>query len=356
MTDNGQADPPSDIIWGRDIERPNAVHPPPDVVPYLQGLANGLNGFAAQRRRSIEYYIQVFELDREAFLARRGNRDELDWELALQQTLDNRDRQPGDQEYVKPYNINKALALELMMTCALYRLLSPTCVRSNCKLKYGWPVNFAPARKPDITVDVEGFVFHVEVSAKIDMDDEYFGDELTGTLNHMIIADVAWALLVTAWDYKTARTSKVYKEFKSGRQADLAHHRLLIMSLQEMAELSATLAFDEDFNSGKKRLNPALVHTLFEALHAAQESREEKDGADKKKKKTRKAKTKGKQKQATKKKEVISLRDTWVNTTKGLLMDRPVPEPDPDSEPDSEPDNQSEPDNVFGYDPRVPLP
>ena len=47
------------------------------------------------------------------------------------------------------------------------------------------------------------------------------------------------------------------------------------------------------FNSGKKRLDPALVHTLFEALHAAQESREEKDGNNKKKKKTGKAKTEG---------------------------------------------------------------
>ena len=68
MTENDNATQPTPgIIWGQDIQRTRAIQPPPDIVPYLRGLATGLNGFAAQRRRSIEYYIQVFELDRESF-------------------------------------------------------------------------------------------------------------------------------------------------------------------------------------------------------------------------------------------------------------------------------------------------
>ena len=323
MADNGKTvQPAPGIIWGQDVQRPRAIHPPPDIVPYLQGLATGLNGFAAQRRRSIEYYIQVFELDRESFLNRRGRRGNISWEKTLQQTLDNQDRQRGrDNVYMKPYNINKALTLELMMTCAIFRLLSPTYARANCKLIFGWPVNFAPRGKPDIMVDCDGFIFHVEVSAKIDMDDEYFNDELNGTLNHMKNQDVTWRLLVTELDYKKARNSQGYKDFKIHRQADLERHHLIIMSLHEMAELSATLAFDADFNSGKKRLNPAQVRELFQTLHAAQETKEEKEEEDKKEKskQDKKSKKKGKQKQAKKKKVEINLRDTWIKTTQRLL-------------------------------------
>ena len=320
MTENDNATQPTPgIIWGQDIQRTRAIHPPPYIVPYLRGLATGLNGFAAQRRRSIEYYIQVFELDRESLQERRRRRRG----KSDNQAADNRNRQPGDDDYMKPYNINKALTLELMMTCALYRLLSPTYVRSNCRLNYGWPINFAPPRKPDIMVDCAGFIFHVEVSAKIDMDDEYFDDELNGTLNHMDKQEVAWGLLVTEWDYKKARNSQAYKNFKSKRQEDLEHHHLIIMSLHEMAELSATLAFDADFNSGKKRLKSAQARKLFEELHAAQETKEEKEEADDKEKPKIKSKKKGKQKEATKKKKKveINLRDSWIKATQRLLKE-----------------------------------
>ena len=342
MAEDGKSVPPTPgIIWGQDIQRPRAIHPPPEIVPYLQGLANGLNGFAAQRRRSIEYYIQVFELDRESFLQRRGNRSSIGWEQAIQENLDNQNGRAGDGVYMKPYNINKALTLELMMTCAIFRLLSPTNARANCKLKYGWPVNFAPPRKPDIRVDCDDFIFHVEVSAKIDMDDKYFGDELESTLNHIKNNDVIWALLVTEWDYKKARSSQRYKEFKHDRQADLENCHLIIMSLQEMAELSATLAFDADFNSGKKRLNPAQVQELFEALHLAQETKEEKEEEDKKEKskQKKKSKKKGKQKGATKKKKKveINLRDTWIKATQRLLKGQPALAPEPAGEPENPP-------------------
>ena len=204
------------------------------------------------------------------------------------------------------------------MTCALFRLLSPTYARANCKLKYGWPINFAPPRTPDITVVCEEFVFHVEVGAKQDVDDEYFTHELTGTLNHMLKQDVNYALLITEWDYKTARNSQAYKDFKSKRQEELEHHHLIILSLQEMAELNATLAFDADFNSGRKRLSPVQARELFEALHAAQVQYEE----EKEKPKTRmKSNNKGKQKQAKKKKVDINLRDTWIKTTQRLLKE-----------------------------------
>lgn len=313
MTENGKTVPPTPgiIIWGRDIKRPLPVQPPPKVVPYLQGLAAGLNGFAGQRRRSIEYHIQFFELDRESMRERRPfSKDD-----AANPAQANRNVQQEGEEYMKPYNINKALTLELMMTCAMYRLLSPVCARSNCRLSYRWPVNFAPPGHPDIVVDCGGFVFHVEVSAKIDVDDDYFGDELTGTLNHMKSQDVNYALLITEWDYKKARNSEAYKAFKSNNQKDLDRHHLVIMSLQEMAELSATLAFDPDFNSGGKRLKPAQVRTLFEALHAAQETKE-------KKKPTQKQTRKGKKQTPEKEKKVeINLRDTWIKTTQRLLKE-----------------------------------
>ena len=335
MADNGQATP--GIYWGQDLQRPRAIHPPPDIVPYLQGLATGLNGFAAQRRRSIEYYIQVFELDRESAQERRPRRKG----KAAYPAQGNQNGQPDDDDYMNPYNINKALTLELMMTCAMYRLLSPKYARANCRLKFGWPVNFAPPRKPDIRVDCDDFIFHVEVSAKIDMDDKYFGDELESTLNHIKNNDVIWALLVTEWDYKKARNSQRYKEFKHDRQADLENCHLIIMSLQEMAELSATLAFDADFNSGKKRLNPAQVHELFETLHAAQETKEEKEEEDKKEKskQKKKSKKKGKQKGATKKKKKveINLRDTWIIATQRLLKGQPALAPEPAGEPENPP-------------------
>ena len=307
MAAKGKGGPPAPVIvWGGGIRRPQAIHPPPENVPYLRGLATGLNGFAAQRRRSIDYYIRAFELDRESLQARRGKpRDKPGSPAAA-----NPNRQPGDDDYMKPYHINKALTLELMMTCALFRLLSPTSVRANCRLRYGWPINFAPPRKPDIIVECAGFRVHVEVSAKMDMDDDYFKDELEGTLGHMAKQEVAWGLLVTEWDYKKARNSQAYKDFKSRRQEALAERHLIIMSLQEMAELSATLAFDADFNSGKKRLSPAQARELFEALHAAQEPKAEK-------------KEKSKQKGATKKKKKveINLRYTWVKATQRLLKE-----------------------------------
>ena len=340
MAENGiTARPNPGIIWGQDTQRTRAIYPPPDIVPYLQGLAAGLNGFAAQRRRSIEYYIQVFELDRKSFKDRRGSRDKISWEQAIQAALENRNRRTDDGEYMKPYNINKALTLELLMTCALYRLLSPTYAQANCKLKYGWPINFAPPRKPDIIVDCDGFVFHVEVSAKIDMDDEYFDDELTGTLNHMKSQNVTYALLVTEWDYKKARNSEAYKEFKSNNQTDLDRHHLIIMSIQELAELSATLGFDADFNSGKKRLNPAQTRELFEALHAAQETKEEKEEEDDKEKPKIESKQKGKQKQPEKKKKKvdINLRDTWIKATQRLLKGQPALAPEPADEPENRP-------------------
>ena len=249
--------------------------------------------------------------------ARRGDRGKINWEETLQETLNNQNRQPGDDDYMKPYYINKALTLELMMTCALFRLLSSTYARANCKLKYGWPINFAPPRTPDIMVVCEEFVFHVEVGAKQDVDDKYFTHELTSTLNHMVKQDVNYALLITEWDYKTARNSQVYKDFKSKRQEEFEHHHLIIMSLQEMAELSATLAFDADFNSGKKRLNTAQAHELFKALHVAQETKEEKENQK------IESKQKGKRKQPEKKKKKvdINLRDTWIKTTHRLLKE-----------------------------------
>ena len=329
MADNGKAiQLPQGIFWGQDIQRPKAIHPPPYIVPYLQGLATGLNGFAAQRRRSIEYYIQVFELDRQSFQERRDKRKG----KAAVPVQGNRNRQPGDDGYMKPYNINKALTLELLMTCAMYRLLLPMYARSNCRLKYGWPANFAPRLQPDIMVNSDGFVFHVEVSAKIDMDNEYFSDELTGTLNHMVKHDVMWALLVTEWDYKKARNSQAYKEFNIKRQADLEGRHLIIMSIHEMAELSATLGFDAEFNSGKKCLDPAAVRELFEALHAAQVQYE---GEMEKPKTRMKSKKKGKQKPAKKKKKKvdINLRDTWIKTTQRLLKGRQAQAPDPAGEP-----------------------
>ena len=170
----------------------------------------------------------------------------------------------------------------------------------------------------------------MEVGAKQDVDDKYFTHELTSTLNHMVKQDVNYALLITEWDYKTARNSQAYKDFKSKRQEELEHHHLIIMSLQEMAELSATLAFDADFNSGKKRLNPAQAHELFEALHAAQETREEKEEEHDKEKQKTKSKNKGKQKQAEKKKKKveINLRDTWIIATQRLLKGQPALAPD----------------------------
>ena len=111
----------------------------------------------------------------------------------------------------------------------------------------------------------------------------------------------------------------------------MEHHHLIIMSLQEMAELSATLAFDADFNSGKKRLKPAQARELFEALHAAQEPKEKVEKA----KQNKKSKKQDQQKQAKKKKVEINLRDTWIKATQRLLKGQPAQAPDPADEPEN---------------------
>ena len=87
------------------------------------------------------------------------------------------------------------------------------------------------------------------------------------------------------------------------------------MSLQEMAELSATLAFDADFNSGKKRLRPVQARELFAALHAAQEPKAEKQPIQKR------SKQRKKQTPEKEKKVEINLRDTWIKTTQRLLKE-----------------------------------
>ena len=76
---------------------------------------------------------------------------------------------------------------------------------------------------------------------------------------------------------------------------------------------------------------------MFEALHAAQETKEEKEEEDKKEKskQKKKSKKKGKQKGATKKKVEINLRDTWIIATQRLFKGQPALAPEPAGEPEN---------------------
>ena len=315
------------VYWGH--EKQTAVQP--RSVPYLMLLATKLHGFASQRRRSILNSAKKLSLDRASRIDRipedlRPPKD--------RQATGKKKKRQGGADYETLYRINKGLTLELLMSFAMYRLMSPACSRANCTLAFQWPSNASPAGHPDISVEVgEGSVVHVEVSAREELKVDDFFEQLKSALKHMIDKEADWALLVTEWDLQKSKTVRpTYNietlfdgDKKYGDKYDEQWRNVIIMSLREMADLNASLSADRDFHARRTRLTAANVSELLEALKAAQEQFRNKRDENKQDKEEQDvgqpdAEQPDEEKQGKKKKKPPeNLREVWLETTKNLL-------------------------------------
>ena len=312
------------VYWGYEKEGGQTAIQPPSV-PYLMLLATKLHGFATQRRRSIKNSATQLSLDRPSRINRIPKHLRNPEDLKLK---DNKKRQ-GGANYEKLYRINKGLALELLMSYVMYRLVSPACSRANCTLAFQWPCNSSPSGYPDLSVEYwEGSIVHVEVTARKELKEDDFYTQLKSTLKHMIDEEVNWALLVTEWDIQKINTDRAryrieglfYGDKKYGDKYYDQWRNVIIMSLGEMADLSASLSADRDFNAGRKRLTAAQILDLFEALKAAQEQFRNKQDENKTDEgQPDDGKTDEEKQDNKKKKPPENLREVWMETTNSLL-------------------------------------
>ena len=147
-------------------------------------------------------------------------------------------------------------------------------------------------------------------------------------LRHMIDEGVNWTLLVTEWDIKKINTDMAryrieglfYDDKKYEDKYCDQWRNVIIMSLREMADLSASLSADRDFNAGRKRLTAAQIPELFEALKAAQEQFRNKQDENKPDEgQPDDGKTDEEKQDNKKKKPPENLREVWMETTNSLL-------------------------------------
>ena len=308
------------VYWGYEKEGEQTSIQPPSV-PYLMLLSTKLNGIAVNRYRSIIATVKKLKLDRASRIKRGEEHKE-----------DTSDKQPiqGGADYRNLRDINKGLALELLMSYLMYQLISPASSRANCKLAFQWPCNVAPAGYSDLSVDYgKGCIAHVEVSARQGMDITEFYKQFKSTLNHMAEKDADWGLLVTEWDLKRVNEERYSYEglVQRGDNND-KRRNIIIMSIQEMASLSQILSYVDQFQAGTKRFDAGKIPELFEALRAAQE----KFGSKQRDKKTQETKPdaenqgdenqsvgeSGKKKKGEKK-PPENMCEVWIETTKRLL-------------------------------------
>ena len=268
--------PDHTVIWGYvpDREQKNKQIPiHPRSIKNLFLLGTHLHDFAVDRKQGIEYTMRSLNL----YKPPREIQDPKIIELKAKYKAAQRNKSKKNEskengaKSKNMYDINKGLTLELLMSCDMYWLASPVCSRSNCVLKFDWPSSHAPPRYPDLSVDYgDGFIVHVEVSAKSGMTSHYFKIELESTLNHMKEKNVNWALLVTEWDIKRAnKYNQVYKRFFNVAEDKEKRRNIIVMSIKEMAEVSATFGSDIVFNGVRNRLNTVNMRRLYYVLRAA---------------------------------------------------------------------------------------
>ena len=308
------------VYWGYEKEGGQTAIQPP-FVPYLMLLATKLHGFATQRRRSIENSAVKITLDRPSRI-KRIPKD--------QNVTDNKKNRRGGADYDILRSINKGLALELLMSYVMYRLVSPACSRANCTLAFQWPCNSSPSGYPDLSVEYgKGSIVHVEVTARKELNEDDFYEQLKSTLKHMIDEEVNWALLVTEWDIKKINTDMAryrierlfYGDKKYGDEYDEQWRNVIIMSLREMADLCASLSADRDFHAGRKRLTAAKIPELLETLKTAQEKFRNKQEDENTLDEGKPDEGKPDKENQDKKKPPENLREVWMEATKRLLKD-----------------------------------
>ena len=313
------------VYWGYEKEGGQTAIQPP-YVPYLMLLATKLHGFARQRRGSIKNSAKKLSLDRPSRIERIPGYQRIPKD---QKVTDKKKNRQGGADYEKLYKINKGLALELLMSCVIYRLVSPACSRANCTLAFQRPCNSSPSGYPDLSVEYgEGSIVHVEVTTRKELKEKDFYAQLKSALKHMIDKEVNWALLVTEWDIKKINTDRARYKIEGLFYGDKKYEgkyyeqwrNVIIMSLQEMADLSSSLSADRDFHAGRKRLTAAKIPELLETLKTAQEKFRNKQDENKPDEGKPDEGNLDKEKQ-DKKKPPENLREVWMEATKRLLKD-----------------------------------
>ena len=294
-------------------------------------LATKLHGFGIQRRRSIENSAVKITLDRPSRIKRIPKDQRIPKVPKDQKVKDKQKNRRGGADYDILRSINKGLALELLMSCVMYRLVSPACSRANCTLAFQWPCNSSPSGYPDLSVEYgKGSIIHVEVTTRKELKEKDFYAQLKSALKHMIDKEVNWALLVTEWDIKKINTDRARYKIEGLFYGDKKYEdkyyeqwrNVIIMSLEEMADLCSSLSADRDFHAGRKRLTAAKIPELLETLKTAQEKfRNKQDENKPDEEKPDEGKLDKEKQDKKKKKPPENLREVWIEVTKRLLKD-----------------------------------
>ena len=243
-----EAEYPS-IFWGRSH---SAIHPP--QVPYLQVLATELNAIGDNQTPAIKQIFRDYDLD-------PATRREREREAARQSA--EKEEPPTAQDL---YKINKALSMELIASLIMFRLDTPLSSRANCAMRNWWPSCFSPSGVPDVTMVYGGTTVTVEVSAKREMSENYYGKELLSALKHMKSSEALWTLLVTDWDLEYQKARKIYEDFC---KQHVKGRRIIPISTKSLAHVCTELAADTRFQSGEKIISSESMLEIFEALGKA---------------------------------------------------------------------------------------
>ena len=239
------------IRFSGGADRRTAIRP--EYILSLQTLATDLYWFGDNVHTDIKRKVKAYELGAKA-RRERGDDKYLDEESPLD-------------------NINKGLALELLMSEIMYRLDSPVYSQANCKVIKRRPTYFAIKGRPDICVDYGNrFVVHVEVSASRRLEHHQFSQQLKSALTHMKKAGVNWTLLVTRFARSDRYINDRYNLFVRGNSAAMKRRNIIIMSVKQIAKVSSRLGRLQEFKPGGKPLAANAMLELFDALKSAGEN------------------------------------------------------------------------------------
>ena len=165
------------------------------------------------------------------------------------------------------YNINKALAFELIITHWLRQSDNPKEARANCELNEGDnPSNYAPVGHADAWLNYGNFTLSVEVSAKKSVGSEDFKEQVKGLLRHR--GDAKFSLLITNRPLSYKNTLDLYNNaLKKAEEENPEQKRsnIIILSTEELLEISKLIL-------GKTRGVPsetpdaAEMEKVFEAV------------------------------------------------------------------------------------------
>ena len=165
------------------------------------------------------------------------------------------------------YNINKALAFELIITHWLRQSDNPKEARANCELNEGDnPSNYAPVGHADAWLNYGNFTLSVEVSAKESVGSEDFKEQVKGLLRHR--GDAKFSLLITNRPLSYKNTLKLYDNFlKTAKQKSPNQKTgsIMILSIEELLKISIFM-LDKTMGDPFKVPDAAKMEKVFEAV------------------------------------------------------------------------------------------